>query len=140
MAAKEATKRLDDGFFKLRFDRLTSKEGKYVVAMAKLGEGPYRSSDVAAALNETPQSLGPRRAQIISKGMIYSPSHGDIAFTVPLFSEYLMRNYVEQASNESVRGLGLISIRDTDNAQDQKRAGISRVDKQISLPSTASGC
>jgi len=68
--------------------------------MAKLGEGPYRSSDVAAALNENPQSLGPRRAQIISKGMIYSPSHGDIAFTVPLFSEYLMRNYVEQASNE----------------------------------------
>ncbi len=100
MAAEEATKRLDDGFFRVRFDRLTPKEREYVIAMAKLGEGPYRSSDVAAALNETPQSLGPRRAQIISKVMIYSPSHGDIAFTVPLFSEYLMRNYVEQASNE----------------------------------------
>lgn len=93
-AAGEATNRLDDGFFKVRFDRLTPKEREYVIAMAKLGEGPYRSSDVAATLNETPQSLGPRRAQIISKGMIYSPSHGDIAFTVPMFSEYLMRNYV----------------------------------------------
>lgn len=97
-AAGEATKRLDDGFFKVRFDRLTPKEREYVIAMAKLGEGPYRSSDVAAALNETPQSLGPRRAQIISKGMIYSPSHGDIAFTVPMFSQYLLRNYADQVN------------------------------------------
>lgn len=93
-AAGEATRRLDDGFFKVRFDRLTPKEREYVIAMAKLGPGPYRSSDVADALHETHQSLGPRRAQIISKGMIYSPSHGDIAFTVPMFNEYLIRNYV----------------------------------------------
>jgi hypothetical protein len=66
--------------------------------MAKLGPGPYRSSDVALSLNETHQSLGPRRSQIISKGMIYSPSHGDIAFTVPMFNEYLMRNYVNKPS------------------------------------------
>ena len=97
-AAGEATKRLDEGFFKVRFDRLTPKEREYVIAMAKLGAGPYRSSDVADALKETHQSLGPRRAQIISKGMIYSPSHGDIAFTVPLFNEYLIRNYVEKVS------------------------------------------
>ena len=64
--------------------------------MAKLGAGPYRSSDVAVALNETHQSLGPRRSQIISKGMIYSPSHGDVAFTVPMFNEYLIRNYVKK--------------------------------------------
>lgn len=93
-AAAEATKRLDNGFFKVRFDRLTPKEREYVIAMAKLGSGPYRSSDVADALKETHQSLGPRRAQIISKGMIYSPSYGDIAFTVPMFNEYLIRNYV----------------------------------------------
>lgn len=93
-AAEEATKRLDEGFFKVRFDRLTPKEREYVIAMAKLGSGPYRSSDVADALGETHQSLGPRRAQIISKGMIYSPSHGDIAFTVPMFDEYLIRNFV----------------------------------------------
>lgn len=92
-AASEATKRLDDGFFKVRFDRLTPKEREYVIAMARLGAGPYRSSDVASALGETSQSLGPRRAQIISKGMIYSPSHGDIAFTVPMFNDYLIRNF-----------------------------------------------
>lgn len=89
----EATQRLDDGFFKVRFDRLTPKEREYVIAMAQIGAGPYRSSDVADALNETPQSLGPRRSKIISKGMIYSPSHGDIAFTVPMFNEYLIRNF-----------------------------------------------
>ena len=78
-AAGEATRRLDDGFFKVRFDRLTPKEREYVIAMAQLGPGPYRSSDIAVALGETHQSLGPRRAQIISKGMIYSPSHGDLS-------------------------------------------------------------
>lgn len=93
-AAAQATKRLDDGFFKVRFDRLTPKEREYVIAMARLGEGPYRSSDVADTLGETPQSLGPRRSQIISKGMIYSPSHGDIAFTVPMFNDYLARNFL----------------------------------------------
>lgn len=95
-AAKEATQRLDDGFFKVRFDRLTPKEREYVIAMAKLGPGPYRSSDIAAKLGETHQSLGPRRSQIISKGMIYSPSHGDIAFTVPMFNDYLIRNFVNK--------------------------------------------
>lgn len=93
MASVEATKRLDDGFFKVRFDRLTPKEGEYVIAMAKLGSGPYRSAEVADALGETSQSLGPRRSQIISKGMVYSPSHGDIAFTVPMFNDYLIRNF-----------------------------------------------
>jgi hypothetical protein len=91
-AEKETLVRLDQGFFKVRFDRLTPKEREYVIAMAKQGNGPYRSSDIADALGETQQSLGPRRAQIISKGMIYSPSHGDVAFTVPMFNDYLLRN------------------------------------------------
>ena len=59
--------------------------------MATLGKGPYRSSDVANVLEEEPSALGPRRAMIIKKGMIYSPAHGDIAFTVPMFEEYLKR-------------------------------------------------
>lgn len=88
-----ALKRLDDGFFKVRFDRLTPKEREYVLAMAKLGKGPYRSSDIADILNESSQSLGPRRAQIIHKGMIYSPAHGDIDFTVPMFDDYLKRTF-----------------------------------------------
>lgn len=95
-AAQSATKRLDEGFFKVRFDRLTPKEREYVIAMAELGNGPYRSSEVAERLGENHRSLGPRRSQIISKGMIYSPSHGDIDFTVPMFNEYLRRNFIEK--------------------------------------------
>lgn len=94
-AGQEALRRLDEGFFKVRIDRLTPKEKEYVIAMAKLGEGPYRSSDVAESLGEKMTTLGPRRAQIISKGMIYSPSYGDIAFTVPMFDEYLKRHWIE---------------------------------------------
>jgi len=91
LASARAITRLDEGFFKVRFDRLTPKEREYVFAMAHLGKGPYRSSDVAEILGLDAQKLGPRRASIISKGMIYSPQHGDIAFTVPMFEDYLNR-------------------------------------------------
>lgn len=90
-ASESALARLDAGFFRVRFDRLTPKEREYVIAMAKLGKGPYRSSDVAEALGESVQALGPRRAKIIHKGMIYSPEYGDIDFTVPMFDDYLQR-------------------------------------------------
>jgi AAA ATPase domain len=91
MASDAATKRLDEGFFRVRFDRLTPKERDYVMAMGLLGEGPYRSSDVANKLGENVQNLGALRAKIIKKGMIYSPAYGDIAFTVPMFEQYLAR-------------------------------------------------
>ncbi len=90
-ASKAALRRLDEGFFRVRFDRLTRKERDYVFAMAALGKGPYRSSDVAEHLGESTQSLGPCRAKLIHKGMIYSPAYGDIAFTVPMFEDYLLR-------------------------------------------------
>lgn len=90
-ASESALRRLDDGFFRVRLDRLTPKEREYVLAMAKLGKGPYRSGDVAEQLGEKIQTLGPRRAQIIRKGMIYSPGHGDIDFTVPMFDDFLRR-------------------------------------------------
>jgi hypothetical protein len=92
-ASSNALKRLDAGFFRVRLDRLTPKERDYVVVMACLGQGPYRSADVAEALGENVQSLGPHRASIINKGMIYSPSHGDIAFTAPMFGDYLRRTF-----------------------------------------------
>lgn len=91
-ASANAFKRLDEGFFRVRFDRLSPKEREYVIAMAKIGsKGPYRSSDVAEKLDESIQKLGPRRAKIIHKGMIYSQAHGDIDFTVPMFADYLRR-------------------------------------------------
>ena len=92
-ATTDALRRLDDGFFRVRFDRLTPKEREYVIAMAELGKGPYRSSEVAEKLGEPPNKLGPRRAQIIAKGMIYSPQYGDVDFTVPMFDDYLRRNW-----------------------------------------------
>jgi AAA ATPase domain len=90
-ASIQALSRLDHGFFRVRFDRLTKAEVDYVKAMASLGAGPYKVNDVALALNKEPNSLGPRRASIIKKGMIYSPSYGDIDFTVPLFDDFLRR-------------------------------------------------
>lgn len=90
-ASNDALRRLDDDFFRVRFDRLTPKEREYVKAMARLGKAPYRSSEVAEQLKEDISSLAPCRAQIIKKGMIYSPAYGDIAFTVPMFEDYLTR-------------------------------------------------
>lgn len=83
--------RLDENFFRVRFDRLTPKEKEYLRAMAELGPGPYRTGDVASRLGATTQKLGPVRERLIRKGMIYSPSHGDMAFTVPLFDEFMRR-------------------------------------------------
>lgn len=94
-----ALQRLDEGFFRVRFERLTPKEREYVMAMASLGKGPYRSSEIAEKLQEKAQQLGPRRAKIIHKGMIYSPTHGDIDFTVPLFHDFLKRNFLTSSSN-----------------------------------------
>jgi hypothetical protein len=82
---------LDRNFFLVRFDRLTPKEKEYLRAMAHLGPGPHRSGDIAATLDVRVESVAPRRSELISKGMIYSPAHGDTAFTVPLFAEYLNR-------------------------------------------------
>lgn len=91
-ATQKALARLDEGFFRVRFDRLTNAEVEYVEAMASLGKGPYKVNDVAKVLQKQPKSLGPRRASIITKGMIYSPSYGEIDFTVPLFDDFLRRN------------------------------------------------
>jgi hypothetical protein len=82
---------LDRNFFLVRFDRLTPKEKEYLRAMAQLGPSPHRSGDIASTLRVKVESVAPRRSQLISKGMIFSPAHGDTAFTVPLFDEYLKR-------------------------------------------------
>ncbi len=82
---------LDDGFFKVRIDRLTKAEVQFVRAMAGLGPGPYALADIAHAMGRTQKSLGPARASIISKGMIYSTDHGYLDFSVPLFAEFMQR-------------------------------------------------
>ena len=90
-ASVEAIAALDESFFRVRFDRLTPAEKKYLRAMAELGPGPHRSGDIAQMLSKSVNSLGPVRQTLITKGMIWSPSHGDTAFTVPLFDEFMKR-------------------------------------------------
>lgn len=82
---------LDESFFRVRFDRLTVAEKKYLRAMAALGSGPHRSGDIAEKLSRNVQSVAPVRSSLISKGMVWSPTHGDTAFTVPLFDEFMRR-------------------------------------------------
>jgi hypothetical protein len=82
---------LDAGFFRVRIDRLTKAEIQFVKSMSDLGDGPYAMGDIAKAMGRTLGSLGPTRAKIIAKGMIYSSDHGYLNFTVPLFAEYLRR-------------------------------------------------
>lgn len=91
IASKAAIAALDESFFRVRFDRLTPVEKKYLRAMAELGPGPHRSGDIAEKLDRKVTSLGPTRNQLIAKGMIWSPNHGDTAFTVPLFDEFMQR-------------------------------------------------
>ena len=90
-ATIKVTPRLDANFFRVRFDRLTPSEKNYLRAMAHLGAGAHRSGDIATVLGVKITSLGPVRAKLIKKGMIYSPTHGDMAFTVPLFDEFMRR-------------------------------------------------
>ncbi len=91
LATPAAVAALDDSFFRVRFDRLTPLERRYLRAMAALGPGPTRSTDIAARLGRTVRSVGPVRDALIKKGMIYSPAHGDSVFTVPLFDAYMRR-------------------------------------------------
>lgn len=90
-ATREATEALDQSFFRVRFDRLTPREQEYLRVMAELGPGPHRSGEIARLLKKKVESLGPLRSGLIKKGMIWSPSHGDTAFTVPLFDEFMKR-------------------------------------------------
>lgn len=85
------SRRLDENFFRVRFDRLTPREKTYLRAMAELGPGPHRTGDVADLMDVKINKLGPVRASLIKKGMVYSPSHGDMAFTAPLFDEFMRR-------------------------------------------------
>lgn len=91
VASAQAIAALDESFFRVRFDRCTPKEKRYLRAMAELGTGPHRSGDVAACFNAKVSSLAPTRSSLIKKGMVWSPNHGDTAFTVPMFDAFMKR-------------------------------------------------
>ena len=90
-ATTAALPHLDQNFFLVRFDRLTPSEKNFLRKMADLGSGPYRAGDLAELLHTKVSHLSPIRAKLIKKGMIYSPSYGELAFTVPLFDEFMKR-------------------------------------------------
>lgn len=91
LASAVVIQELDEGFFRVRFDRMTPAEREYLWAMAHLGPGPHRSGDIAEVLGRKVQSVAPLRANLIKKGMVWSPSHGDTGFTVPLFDGFMKR-------------------------------------------------
>lgn len=82
---------LDASFFRVRFDQLTLMQKRYLRAMAELGSQAHASGDVARVLHKKVTDLGGVREQLISKGLLYSPAHGEIAFTVPLFDVFMKR-------------------------------------------------
>ncbi len=90
-ATAEALADLDASFFRVRFDRLTPTQKRYMRALAELGPGTHRSGNIAHILNRKVTTVAPTRNSLIAKGMIYSPAHGDTAFTVPLFDGFMKR-------------------------------------------------
>jgi hypothetical protein len=94
-ASPSIIKHLDENFFRVRFDRLTALQQKYLRAMAELGPGPHKTGDVANMLGVLANTIAPVRQQLIVKGMVWSQRHGETAFTVPLFDEFMMRQMPE---------------------------------------------
>jgi DNA-binding CsgD family transcriptional regulator len=90
-ATEASIARLDQSFFRVRLDRLTPREKDYLRALAELGADPQRSGDIAEKLGVEVNRVAPLRNGLIKKGMIYSPAHGDTAFTVPLFEAFMKR-------------------------------------------------
>jgi len=90
---RKAIEAMDGSFFKVRMDRSTTAERNFMKAMAALAGSPYKTSDIASKLGKQISSIGPVRATLIAKGFVYSPQHGELAFTVPMFDEYIKRNF-----------------------------------------------
>ena len=100
-ATRSSVMELDQGFFRVRFDRLTQREKEYLFSMAKLGTGAHKSKDIAAAMMCRTSSLSRVREDLIRDGMIYSPSHGSLDFTVPLFNEFILRTMRKESDRIS---------------------------------------
>ncbi len=85
--------KLDEEFFHVRFEKATPAERRYMAAMADLGDGPYKTGDVAGRLGGRASSSSVHRDSLIKKGLIFSPDHGEVNFTVPHFSPFMRRRY-----------------------------------------------
>ena len=90
---------LDESFFRVRAERTTELELRYLYAMAELGPRPHRASEVARRIQRTVEQAGPIRSRLIDKGLLYTPGHGYAAFTVPQFDRYMLRCHAELAES-----------------------------------------
>lgn len=88
---QEANKRLDSGFFQVRYDRCTAKEKEFIIAMAKCEHLPCEISNVAAIMERSVQSISIYRSKLINKGLIYATGRGMLDFTVPNFEDFINR-------------------------------------------------
>lgn len=93
--------KLDESFFRVRSDRTSELELRYLLAMARLGPEAHRASDVAKALDRSAQSLGPVRSRLIDKGLLYTPGYGYAAFTVPQFDRFLIRSFPDDVQKRA---------------------------------------
>lgn len=83
---------LDTGFFRARIDKTTDTERDYLRAMAVIGgPGPYRSGDVSRGMGKRTTQTGPVRDGLIKRGLCFAPRHNEIAFTVPMFDDFVRR-------------------------------------------------
>jgi hypothetical protein len=92
-AQRAVEAKLDESFFRVRAERVTELELQYLRAMAELGPGEQAAGEVAAVLGRTSDQLGPTRARLIDKRLIYTTSHGHGDFTGPQFDRYMRRNH-----------------------------------------------
>jgi hypothetical protein len=83
--------KLDGGFFQSRWHRATPTEQTFLRAMAEDDDDDSGTSAVAARLGRTMSNLGPIRAGLIGKGLIYAPEYGRVAFTVPGMAAFIRR-------------------------------------------------
>ena len=90
---------LDESFFRVRAERTTELELRYLCAMAELGPQAHRASEVARRIDRTVEQAGPIRSRLIDKGLLYTPGHGYAAFTVPQFDRYILRCHAELAES-----------------------------------------
>jgi hypothetical protein len=98
--AREAVEaKLDGGFFRVRAERTTELELRYMRAMAELGPEAHQARDVAALLGRTSEQMGPTRSRLIDKGLLYTPGHGLAAFTVPQFDRFMRRTYTLEVAD-----------------------------------------
>ena len=94
-ASPDVVSQLDNNFFRVRFDRLTPLEQKYLRAMAELGPGPHGTGHIADTLGVRTSNVAMVRQRLITKGMVWSQRHGETAFTVPMFDAFLKRQMPE---------------------------------------------